>query len=101
MKTLVAALILSASLSIASLCFAADKGTVVKHSDLPALKGGKVPTSESVFPLCVTGRMVSDWGTVMDLDDRWTAEKVSKHGCSGASVVYVCRAGRNLSVRCE
>jgi hypothetical protein len=24
-----------------------------------------------------------------------------KHDCAGASTVYVCRAGKNISVRCE
>ena len=35
-----------------------------------------------------------------DLVKEW-ASTHDKHECADASTVYVCRAGKNLSVRCE
>lgn len=97
MRTLITALILSASLSIASLAFAADKGTVIARKDLPAtLKGGKAVKASDGIPGCQTGRVSM---SVKDLGD-W-AETHAKHDCSSASTVLVCRVGKNISVRCE
>lgn len=99
MRTLVAALILSLSTCAVSLvAFGAD-GKVIPRKDLPAnLKGGKAPKSSDGIPSCTTGRakMDSSEGVVKE----WAATH-EKHDCAGAATVYVCRAGKNLSVRCE
>ena len=71
----------------------------VKKADLPALKGGKVKAAPNAIPTCFAGDRAK-----LDASDATVKEWAStheKHPCAGASVVYVCRAGKNLSVRCE
>lgn len=73
--------------------------TIVKKADLPALKGGKSTAEKSPIPTCFAGnraKLASSDPLVVD----W-AKSHEKHACATAATVYVCRAGANLSVRCE
>ena len=80
--------------------FAHAEPTIVKKSDLPALKGGKVATADkSPIPTCFAGDRAKLASTDPLLTE-WVASH-EKHACAGASTLYVCRAGKNLSVRCE
>ena len=91
------------TLAIAGYTFAACDAfaatELVKKSDLPALKGGKSKAEPSPIPTCFDGNRAK-----MPMSDEllteWRATH-AKHECAGASTVYVCRAGKNLSVRCE
>jgi len=76
--------------------YGAEKPAVIKKADLPALKGGKVAKNSDGIPSCTTGRAKVQSST---LGDWATAHK--DHACAGVAEVYVCRAGKNLSVRCE
>ena len=90
------------TLAVAGYTFAAcdaRAAEVIKREDLPGnLKGGKVAKHNDGIPSCTTGRaklagsdeLVTEWASTHE-----------KHACASASTVYVCRAGRNLSVRCE
>jgi len=72
----------------------------VKQANLPALKGGKVATADtSPIPTCFAGDRAKLASTDPLLTE-WVASH-EKHACAGASTLYVCRAGKNLSVRCE
>jgi hypothetical protein len=101
--------LIALSLLIASPAFAADKASpqpsnVIKTKDLPALKGGKakaerkfndgIPQCFSETRLAVTNE--DDYPALLD----WAATH-QDHVCYGAPTLYVCRAGRRLSVRCE
>jgi hypothetical protein len=77
----------------------AEGVTVVKKADLPALKGGKAKAENSPIPTCFGGSRAKLAATD-DLVKEWAATH-DKHECASASTVYVCRAGKNLSVRCE
>lgn len=99
MKTYISIISLGIALAASQATFAADKGQIIPRKDLPAtLKGGKAPKSSDGIPSCTTGRakMDSSEGVVKE----WAATH-EKHDCAGAATVYVCRAGKNLSVRCE
>lgn len=109
MKTLVAALVLSlATCALSLAAFGAEKGKdtnapkVIKKADLPdGLKGGKGPKSSDGIPQCTVGRVILA-GNDHDREPLLTwAGDHQKHPCFGADKVYVCHAGRNLSVRCE
>jgi hypothetical protein len=89
------------TIAIAGYTFAAcdaSASEIIKRDDLPALKGGKTAKNVDGVPSCTVGRakmaaseeMVKEWATTHE-----------KHECAGASTVYVCRAGKNISVRCE
>lgn len=75
--------------------------TIVKRADLPQLKGGKVAKASDGIPSCTQGR--AKFGKA-DQDREpiltWAADH-QRHPCFGAETLYVCRAGKNLSVRCE
>ena len=72
----------------------------VKKADLPALKGGKVAAADkSPIPTCFAGDRAKLSATDPLLTE-WVASH-EKHVCASASTLYVCRAGKNLSVRCE
>jgi hypothetical protein len=77
--------------------------TVVKKADLPAnLKGGKQPKNSDGIPGCATGRTKLEGKAAYDAEPMLTwAATHQTHPCFGAEVVYVCRVGKNLSVRCE
>lgn len=90
------ALILAQMLSLAYV-YAAEKPAVIKKADLPAsLKGGKVAKNADGIPGCATGRAKVALSSLGD----W-AEAHKDHACAGVAEVYVCRVGKNLSVRCE
>jgi hypothetical protein len=105
MKTIAIALTLSLALSITALCQAAESGgpVVVKKADLPALKGGSSKaerkTADDGIPTCFGGNRAKVSATT-DAVKEW-ATTHADHVCANASTVYVCRAGRKLSVRCE
>ena len=83
--------------------FAHAEGKVIARKDLPAAVQAtekKAPKFPGI-PACAKGRLVTDWGTVMDLDDAMTAEKVQSHKCAESKTVYACAAFGKLSVRCE
>ncbi len=89
------------TLAIAGYTFAAcdARAETIKRADLPAnLKGGKVAKAGDGIPSCTFGR--AKMSASDELVQEW-ASTHEKHDCAGASVVYVCRAGKNLSVRCE
>jgi len=92
-KTLIA-LVLAQLLCI-GVAYAAP--TVVKKADLPAtLKGGKTAKNTDGIPGCATGRAKVDGDTM----EEWASAHPT-HACSAAKTMYVCRVGKNLSVRCE
>jgi hypothetical protein len=73
---------------------------VIKKADLPLnLKGGKAKsaTGDSI-PGCFSGRAKLDSSAQIVKD--WAATH-ERHACATAPKVYVCLAGKNLSVRCE
>jgi hypothetical protein len=77
----------------------AHAGDIIKRDALPAtLKGGKVAKNADGVPSCTVGRAKLAASDELVIEWKSTHEK---HDCAGASVVYVCRAGKNLSVRCE
>ncbi len=85
--------------AILATCAHAEGVTIVKKADLPALKGGKSTAAKSPIPTCFAGnraKLASSDPLVVD----W-AKSHEKHACATAATVYVCRAGANLSVRCE
>jgi hypothetical protein len=86
--------------ALAYACCTAHAAEVVKKSDLPALKGGKVAAADrSPIPTCFAGdrlKVASSDALVTD----WVASH-EKHACAQAPTLYICRAGKNLSVRCE
>lgn len=89
------------TIAIAGYTFAAcdARAETIKRADLPAnLKGGKVAKNTDGVPSCTVGR--AKMAGSDELVKEW-ASTHEKHDCAGASVVYVCRAGKNLSVRCE
>ena len=93
MKTTILALsVLFASSAIAD-------PVIVKKSDLPALKGGKADGPKSPLPTCFGGNRAK-LAASDALVSAWV-ESHPKHSCASASTLYVCRAGANLSVRCE
>jgi hypothetical protein len=72
----------------------------VKKGDLPAtLKGAKVKAEKSPIPTCFAGDRAKLASTDPLLTE-WVASH-EKHACASASTLYVCRSGKNLSVRCE
>ena len=78
---------------------AAHGAEIVKKADLPALKGGKAKAAQNPIPTCFGGSRAK-LSSTDDLVKEWAATH-AKHECADASTVYVCRAGKNLSVRCE
>lgn len=75
------------------------RAEVIKKDDLPTtLRGGKVAKNTDGIPSCTVGR--AKMAGSDELVKEW-ASTHEKHDCAGASTVYVCRAGKNLSVRCE
>ena len=97
-KTIIALQIAILTLTCAS-AFAFAAPEIIKRDDLPAnLKGGKTAKYNDGIPSCTAGR--AKLAGSDELVHSWTSTH-AKHECAGASVVYVCRAGRNLSVRCE
>jgi hypothetical protein len=89
------------TIAIAGYTFAAcdARAEVIKKGDLPALKGGKAEASKNPIPTCFKGdraKLASSDPLVVE----W-ASTHPKHDCAEAKTVYVCRAGANLSVRCE
>jgi hypothetical protein len=94
-------LILAQSIAIAATLYAGfAHAETVKKADLPALKGGKVAKADkNPIPTCFAGDRAKLASTDPLLAD-WVASH-DKHDCAGASTLYVCRAGKNLSVRCE
>jgi hypothetical protein len=112
-KNLVSAIVLSLATCAFSLAaFGADKsatarkaeGTIVKREALPAnLRGGKVKGANAGdgIPVCSSGRLV------VRIDDNRIADWKStheNHPCADSDatdIIYVCRVGKNLSVRCE
>jgi len=100
MKT-IATIILA--LTISASAFAAPE--IVKKADLPALKGGKaagVTKDSSGIPTCFGGNRAKLTTKDMDAEPMLTwSGSHQRHACYGKDVVYVCRAGKNLSVRCE
>lgn len=89
------ALVLAQLLTLSAV-YGAEKSTVVKKANLPALKGGKVAKNSDGIPGCATGRAKVALSSLGD----WTTAHPD-HACLGAAEVYVCRVGKNLSVRCE
>ena len=94
-------LIIAQSIAIAATLYAGfASAETVKKSDLPALKGGKVAAAnKSPIPTCFNGDRAK-----LDSSDPLVTEWVAsheKHACASASTLYVCHAGKNLSVRCE
>lgn len=85
-----------ASALIANLAHGAE---IVKKAALPALKGGKATAAKNPIPTCFGGDRAKLSATD-DVVKDWAANH-EKHDCAGAATVYVCRAGKNLSVRCE
>ena len=92
------------SIGIALAAFQAQvcQAETVKRQDLPAnLKGGKVSKNSDGIPGCATGR---EKLSGKDLDSEpiasWRATH-DKHPCADAGTLWVCRVGKNLSVRCE
>ena len=94
-------LVLAQSIAIAATLFAGFcHAETVKKADLPALKGGKVAAADkSPIPTCFAGDRAK-LASSDPLVTEWVASH-EKHACAGASTLYVCRAGKNLSVRCE
>ena len=90
---------LSFGLFSAILANGAHGAEIVKKGDLPALKGGEAKASANPIPTCFGGSRAKLSATD-DLVKEW-ASTHDKHECADASTVYVCRAGKNLSVRCE
>jgi len=89
------------SIAIAATLYAGfARAETVKKADIPALKGGKVAKADkSPIPTCFNGDRAK-----LASSDPLVTEWVSsheKHVCASASTLYVCRAGKNLSVRCE
>jgi len=89
------------SIAIAATLYAGfAHAETIKKADLPALKGGKVAASDkSPIPTCFAGDRAKLASTDPLLTE-WVASH-EKHACASASTLYVCRAGKNLSVRCE
>ena len=76
------------------------RSEVIKKADLPALKGAKVAAADkNPIPTCFAGDRLK-LASTDPLVTEWVASH-DKHPCAGASTIYVCRAGKNLSVRCE
>jgi len=103
MTRTIATLIISTLLSTAAI--AADKApakTIVKKADLPELVGSQKSAAKynDGIPTCFGG----DRAVVTNMDAEpmltWNGNH-QNHPCFGADKVYVCRAGKNLSVRCE
>ena len=98
MKTLA----LTLALTFATPIIAAESlPEIVKKNALPDLRGGrtiKVGPADGI-PTCFNGtraKLSADDNTVK----AW-ASSHAKHVCADATTVYVCRAGQNLSVKCE
>lgn len=89
------ALVLAQLLAV-SIAYGAERPPVVKKADLPALKGGKVAKNTDGIPGCATGRAKVALSSLGD----WESNHPG-HACAGVAEVYVCRVGKNLSVRCE
>ena len=94
-------LIIAQAFAVAATLYAGfAHAETVKKADLPALKGGKVAKADkSPIPTCFNGDRAK-----LASSDPLVTEWVSsheKHVCASASTLYVCRAGKNLSVRCE
>ena len=89
------------SIAIAATLYAGfAHAETIKKADLPALKGGKVAAADkSPIPTCFAGDRAKLASTDPLLTE-WVASH-EKHACASASTLYVCRAGKNLSVRCE
>jgi hypothetical protein len=89
------------TLAIAGYTFSAcdARAETIKKDDLPALRGGKAAASKNPIPTCFKG----DRAKLPAADPLVTEWKATheKHACAEAKTVYVCRAGANLSVRCE
>jgi hypothetical protein len=94
-------LVLAQSIAIAATLYAGfAQAETVKKADLPALKGGKVAAADkNPIPTCFAGDRLKVSASD-PLVTEWVASH-DKHDCAGASTLYVCRAGKNLSVRCE
>lgn len=93
-------LIIAQSIALAlTLCAGFANAETVKKADLPALKGGKVAAVKNPIPTCFAGDRAK-LASTDPLVTEWAATH-EKHACAGATTVYVCRAGKNLSVRCE
>jgi hypothetical protein len=87
--------------SVADAAEKADAPKVIKKDDLPALKGGKTRKNSDGIPGCSAGRAVfgpheQDREPLLS----WAGSH-QNHVCFGADTLYVCRVGRNLSVRCK
>ena len=93
-------LIIAQAFAIAATLYAGfAQAETVKKADMPALKGGKVKAEKSPIPTCFNGDRAKLASTDPLLTE-WVASH-EKHACAGAATLYVCRAGKNLSVRCE
>jgi len=94
-------LIIAQAFAIAATLYAGlAHAETVKKSDLPALRGGKVANADkNPIPTCFAGYRAKMASTDPLLTE-WVASH-EKHVCASASTLYVCRAGKNLSVRCE
>lgn len=105
MRTLIATLVLSlATCAVSLAAFGAEKGNVIPRKDLPAsitAQSAKKAPKFPGIPACAKGRILTDWGTVMDLDDSLTPDKVREHKCSESKAIYACAAFGKMSVRCE
>lgn len=93
-------LVIAQAFAIAATLYAGfAHAETVKKADLPALKGAKVKAEKSPIPTCFAGDRAKMASTDPLLTE-WVASH-EKHVCASASTLYVCRAGKNLSVRCE
>ena len=95
--------IIALSLAFSFSASAAPK--VVKKDALPAtLKGApqKAKGSSDGIPTCFSGARAVFGSSEQNVEPltSWAATH-QNHPCFGADTLYVCKAGKNLSVRCE
>ena len=102
MKTYLSIISIGIALATSQAAFAAER-TIVKADALPGnLQGGAEKTAAKYadgVPSCMTKTRAK-----VAASDEALKEWVStheKHACATAGTLYVCRAGKNLSVRCE